>query len=112
MTSRKSIRGAIEDAGRRHFVRTMSRIRGAGVSLGAVPSGLFAQAASSAVQDSIGVGWLRLACTGQSFVGDGAGHGAWQQLMVRHEMFNAGVARRIRAGQELQGSSLFALGRA
>lgn len=73
--------------GRRNFVRTMGMIMGAGVSLAALPTRLLAQSA----QDEINVGWLRLACTGQSFVGDGAGHGAWQQLMMRHELFNAGA---------------------
>lgn len=73
--------------GRRDFVRTMGRIMGAGVSLSVVPAGLLAQTA----QDKVGVGWLRLACTGQSFVGEGAGHGAWQQLMMRHELFNTGA---------------------
>lgn len=91
MSSKQSVRDAIEDAGRRHFVQTMSKIMGVGVSLGAIPSGVFAQGISNAIQDSVGMGWLRLACTGQSFVADGAGHGAWQQLMVRHEMFNAGA---------------------
>jgi NitT/TauT family transport system substrate-binding protein len=65
----------------------MGKIMGAGVSLSALPSGVLAQAA----KDSIGVGWLRLACTGQSFVGEGAGHGAWQQIILRHELFNAGA---------------------
>lgn len=87
MTNRLSLRDAITTDGRRQFVRTMGRIMGAGVSLGALPAGLLAQPA----KDSIGVGWLRLACTGQSFVGEGAGHGAWQQLMLRHELFNAGA---------------------
>lgn len=72
---------------RRNFVRTMGMIMGAGVSFGALPTRLFAQSA----QDEMNVGWLRLACTGQSFVGEGAGHGAWQQLLMRHELFNAGA---------------------
>lgn len=74
---------------RRHFIGVMGRIMGAGAiaTSGVVPFGnVFAQA-----KDSIGVGWLRLACTGQSFVSEGAGHGAWQELMVRHQLFNAGA---------------------
>ena len=76
-------------ASRRHFFGVMGRIMGAGALMagGAVPFGnAFAQA-----KDSIGVGWLRLACTGQSFVSAGAGHGAWQELMLRHQLFNAGA---------------------
>ena len=75
---------------RRHFFGLMGRIMGAGalMSGGAIPFGnAFAQSA----KDSIGVGWLRLACTGQSFVSEGAGHGAWQELMLRHQLFNAGA---------------------
>lgn len=90
MTVKKSEQSAIEDASRRHFVNTMSKIMGAGVSLGAIPASLFAQG-SKATVDSINMGWLRLACTGQSFVSDGAGHGNWQELIVRHQMFNAGA---------------------
>lgn len=72
---------------RRNFVRTMGMIMGVGASFASFPTRVFAQSA----QDEVNVGWLRLACTGQSFVGDGAGHGAWQQLMMRHELFNAGA---------------------
>jgi NitT/TauT family transport system substrate-binding protein len=76
-------------ATRRHFIGVMGRIMGTGALMtsGVVPFGnVFAQA-----KDSIGVGWLRLACTGQSFVSEGAGHGAWQELMLRHQLFNAGA---------------------
>lgn len=73
--------------GRRNFVRTMGMIMGAGVSLASFPTGVLAQP----VQDELNIGWLRLACTGQSFVGEGAGHAVSQQLLMRHELFNAGA---------------------
>ena len=71
---------------RRHFVKTMASIMGAGAAMG----GLLPFQALAKPTDSIGVGWLRLACTGQSFVSQGAG-GAWQQLVIRHDLFNAGA---------------------
>lgn len=71
---------------RRNFVRTMGMIMGVGASFAALPTRAFAQSA----KDQLNVGWLRLACTGQSFVGDAAGHG-WQQIIMRHELFNAGA---------------------
>jgi len=72
---------------RRAFVRAMSRIMGAGVLLGSgVPLRALAQP-----KDEIGVGWLRLACTGQSFVGEGAGHSTSQELLVRNQLFTAGA---------------------
>lgn len=71
---------------RRHFVKTMAGIMGAGAAMGGIlPFNAFGQA-----KDTVGVGWLRLACTGQSFVAEGAG-GAWQQLVIRHELFNTGA---------------------
>lgn len=73
--------------GRRNFVRTMGLIMGAGVSLTSLPASVLAQAA----EDELNIGWLRLACTGQSFVGEGAGHAITQQLLMRHELFNAGA---------------------
>ncbi|MBX3672744.1 MAG: ABC transporter substrate-binding protein [Burkholderiales bacterium] len=77
-----------QETTRRQFVRLMTGIMGAGAAMtaGFVPFRAFGQA-----KDTIGVGWLRLACTGQSFVSEGAGHGAWQELLVRHQMFNAGA---------------------
>lgn len=72
---------------RRNFVNTMGMIMGIGMSFSALPTRVFAQS----TQDELNIGWLRLACTGQSFVGDGAGHGAWQQLLMRHELFTAGA---------------------
>jgi NitT/TauT family transport system substrate-binding protein len=73
---------------RRHFVKTMASIMGAGA---AMTAGVFPFESFAESQDSVGVGWLRLACTGQSFVSEGAGGGAWQQLMIRHELFTAGA---------------------
>lgn len=87
MKSDESTTNTLLAHGRRNFVRTMGMIMGAGVSLSALPTRLLAQS----TQSEVDIGWLRLACTGQSFVGDGAGHGAWQQLMMRHELFNAGA---------------------
>lgn len=87
MGANQTVRRQIENASRRHFAKTMCKIMGAGVSMSALPSSLLAQQAP----DSVGVAWLRLACTGQSFVADGMKHGALQELVVRHSLFNAGA---------------------
>lgn len=73
---------------RRSFIGVMIKIMGAGtgLSLNLNPMRAFAQN-----QDEIGVAWLKLACTGQSFVGEGMGHSAMSNLMVRHELFTAGA---------------------
>lgn len=61
--------------------------------LGGVATGFggMSSAFSQTLKDEISVGWLRLACTGQSFVAEGAGHGAWAELMMKHQLFNAGA---------------------
>lgn len=66
-----------------------SKIAGCGAAMAL--GGLSVRSAFAQSTDSVGVAWLRLACTGQSFVGEGAGHGAWSGLMMRHELFNAGA---------------------
>lgn len=74
---------------RRHFVKTMAGIMGAGAAMAGEL--LPFRTAFAQGQDSVGVGWLRLACTGQSFVSEGSSGGAFQQLIIRHDLFNAGA---------------------
>lgn len=82
----------VELPNRRNFVTRMAKIMGSGVVLSAGGFALPIQRAfAQSTKDEIGIAWPRLACAGQSFVGEGAGHGAWAELMMRHQMFNAGA---------------------
>lgn len=81
----------VHSANRRHFVTLMAKIMGSGAAIAGGAFALPFQSAFAQSKDEVGVAWLRLACTGQSFVGEGAGHGAWAELLVRHELFNAGA---------------------
>lgn len=75
---------------RRAFVTLMAKIIGSGTALSLSDPVINAALAQQA-KDEVNVGWLRLACTAQSFVGGSAGHGDWVQLVMRHQLFNAGA---------------------
>ena len=80
----------LQSIDRRRLLSLMTQIMGAGAAM-QLGGPFVGTALAEAKKDEISVGWLRLACTAQSFIGGAEGHGDWVQLVMRHELFNAGA---------------------